>query len=284
LRYDDALGTAMPGPMKDKTDQRSDGKMWVEHEGVGPLFGTAIHSGHEIRRELLPLLTIDESARAREEDPYTDSWVKIVPSWIAVKRSRFEVDLNRPPEEAVYFAPEMAWGLHVWEHPLDKAEIEESLQEYNAFYRELHRLLGNIAARHQHFVVLDLHSYNYRRPGPYEPPENPEENPDVNVGTGSLDRELFGAIVERFIADLRSYDFPGRHLDVRENVKFKGRRLAQWIHQNFPGSACVLSIEFKKFFMNEWTGVGDLDQIEAVRGALQSTLPGLLEELRAMDQ
>ena len=91
--------------MTDKTEQHSNGQMWVEHEGSGPLFATAIHSGHEIRRELLPLLTIDESTRAREEDPYTDSWVKIVPSWIAVKRSRFEVDLNRPPDEAVRTDP-----------------------------------------------------------------------------------------------------------------------------------------------------------------------------------
>ena len=270
--------------MKENPEQNSNGQMWVEHEGKGPLFATAIHSGHEIRRELLPLLTIDESTRAREEDPYTDSWVKIVPSWIAVKRSRFEVDLNRPPEEAVYFAPEMAWGLHVWEHPLDRLEIDESLQEYEAFYRELHRLLANIANHHKHFVVLDLHSYNYRRPGPFEAPEDPRKNPDVNVGTGSIDRKCCGAIVERFITDLRKYNFMGRHLDVRENVKFKGRRLAQWIHQNFPGSACVLSIEFKKFFMNEWTGVGDLEKIEAIRNALQSTLPGLLEELRSMEK
>lgn len=270
--------------MTESKDSVHDGQMWVEHEGNGPLFATAIHSGHEIRRELLPLLTIDESMRAREEDPYTDSWVKIVPSWIAVKRSRFEVDLNRPPKEAVYFEPEMAWGLHVWAHPLNSTEVQDSLREYEAFYQELHRLLSRIAVHHKHFVVLDLHSYNYRRPGPHELPESALENPEVNVGTGSIDRECCGPIVERFIRDLHKYDFMGRHLDVRENVKFKGRKLAQWIHGNFPGAACVLSIEFKKFFMDEWTGVGYLEQIEAIRKALQSTLPGLLEELKTMNE
>ncbi len=269
--------------MEDNKDRISEGKLWIEKEGEGPIVATAIHAGHEVRRELLPLLTLDEPTRAREEDPYTDDWVKVVPSWIAFKRSRFEIDLNRPPEGAVYLEPEMAWGLHIWKHPLSKADIEQSQNEYNAFYRELHRLLTRISAHHKHFVVLDLHSYNYRRPGPHEPPEDPRQNPDVNVGTGSLDRKLYGHIVDRFIEELKSYDFMGHHLDVRENVKFKGRQLARWIHENFPGSACVLSIEFKKFFMDEWTGVGDIEMIETIRDALHATLPGILEELKAME-
>jgi len=270
--------------MKPDAVINSNGKLWLEKEGSGPLVATAIHSGHEIRRDLLPMLTLDESTRAREEDPYTDSWIKVVPSWIAFRRSRFEVDLNRPAEEAVYLAPEMAWGLHIWEHPLSEDDVDQSLDEYDAFYKELHRLLTNISAHHKYFVVLDLHSYNYRRSGPYQAPADPELNPDVNVGTGSIDRECCGRIIERFMTDLRNYDFLGRHLDVRENVKFKGRKLAQWIHENFPGSACVLSIEFKKFFMDEWTGVGDLEKIEAIRDALHATLPGILEELKAMGE
>ena len=269
--------------MKEADNNAENGKLWVDHLGEGPLVATSIHAGHVIRRDLLPLLALDEPTRAREEDPYTDSWIKVVPSWISFRRSRFEVDLNRPPEEAVYMAPEMAWGLHIWKHPLDEKEVEQSLREYEAFYGELHRILTAIAAEHRHFVVLDLHSYNYRRPGPHAPPEDPGSNPDVNVGTGSLDRQRYAAIVERFMADLSSFDFLGSHLDVRENVKFKGRKLAQWIHENFPASSCVLSIEFKKIFMDEWTGVGDLEAIEAIREALHSTLPGILEELSILE-
>jgi N-formylglutamate deformylase len=269
--------------MKEADNNTENGKLWVDHLGEGPLVATAIHAGHKIRRDLLALLTLDEPTRAREEDPYTDSWIKVVPSWISFRRSRFEVDLNRPPEEAVYMEPEMAWGLHIWEHPLDKEDVEQSLREYEAFYKELHRILTAISAKHRHFIVLDLHSYNYRRPGPHDSPEGPGSNPDVNVGTGSLDRQRYAAIVERFMADLRNFDFTGSHLDVRENVKFKGRKLAQWIHGNFPESSCVLSIEFKKIFMDEWTGVGDLEAIEAIREALHSTLPGMLEELATLE-
>jgi len=261
-----------------------DDPLWVEQVGDGPVVATAIHAGHEVRRDLLPLLAIDESTRAREEDPYTDALVKVVPSWIAFKRSRFEVDLNRPKNEAVYLSPEMAWGLHVWKKPLDETEIERSLEEYDAFYDELYRLLKKIERRHGCFVVFDLHTYNHRRRGPHAPPEDPAGNPDVNVGTGSLDHKRCGAVVRRFIEDLRNYDFLGHHLDVRENVKFKGRQLAEWIHRKFPDTACVLAIEFKKFFMDEWTGVADIDQVEEIRKALQATLPGIVETLHRIPQ
>lgn len=239
----------------------------------------AVHAGHEIRRELLPLLAIDEVDRSREEDAYTDYWAKVVPTWLVPTRSRFEADLNRDRPDAVYTRPEMAWDLQVWGGPLPPSAVDHSLAEYDAFYEELGNLLDAIAARYERFLVLDLHSYNYRRRGPHDPPADPEENPEVNVGTGSLDRRLCGHLVERFMDDLRAFDFLGRHLDVRENVKFRGRHLARWVHDRYPNQACVLSIEFKKFFMDEWTGVGDVEQIEAIRGALQSTVPAMLEEL-----
>ena len=256
--------------------------LWVKSEGEGPIVAAAIHAGHEMREELLPLLALDEPTRAREEDPYTDYWIKIAPSWIAFNRSRFEVDLNRKREEAVYLTPDMSWGLQVWKQKPDRKMIARSLEEYDAFYRELHQMLSRIANRHKHFVVFELHAYDHRRNGPHSAREDPALNPDVNVGTGSMDRTRCGAIVDRFMQDLRTLDFPGRQLDVRENVKFRGRQFAQWIHTNFRNSACVLAIEFKKFFMDEWTGICDIEQVEAIRMALQSTLPGMLEELNAM--
>lgn len=259
---------------------KTNGDLWIEHEGRGPIFATAIHAGHKVRRELLPILALDDMERSREEDPYTDYWVKVAPSWLVPTRSRFEVDLNRDRDEAVYLNPEVAWGLHVWKRPPGAAMVEKSLAEYDAFYAELGSLLERIARHHQRFVILDLHAYNYRRAGSEKEPADPQANPDVNVGTGSLDRERWGHLVERFMTDLAAFDFLGRHLDVRENVKFKGRRLAQWIHDRFPESACVLSLEFKKFYMDEWTGVGEVEQIQAIREALQSTMPGIVEELQ----
>ena len=104
-------------------------------------------------------------------------------------------------------------------------------------------------------------------------------NPEVNIGTGTMNRTRWAPLVDRFIADLCAFDFLGRHLDVRENVKFKGGQFSRWIHQTFPESGCALAVEFKKFFMDEWTGKPDFEQLEAIRQALESTRPGVLEVL-----
>jgi hypothetical protein len=81
------------------------------------------------------------------------------------------------------------------------------------------------------------------------------------------------------ISDLRAFDFNGRRLDVRENIRFQGGEFGRWIHATFPRQVCSIAIEFKKFFMDEWTGEADLDEVERIFRALQSTLPGVATEL-----
>ncbi len=137
-----------------------------------------------------------------------------------------------------------------------------------------------MARRHGRFLVLDLHSYNHRRGGPDAPPASPQENPQINVGTGTMtDRSRWAGLIDRFMEDLASFDFPGGHLDVRENVRFRGGAFADWAHRTFPDAACVLSVEAKKFFMDEWTGEPDEVLVDAITRALENTLDGALEEL-----
>jgi N-formylglutamate deformylase len=128
--------------------------------------------------------------------------------------------------------------------------------------------------------VLDIHTYNHRRGGPDGKPADPEGNPQVNVGTGTLNRERWAPVIDRFVSDLTSFEFPGGALDVRENVKFFGGNLARWTHENFPESACVISVEFKKFFMDEWTGEPDPQLVDAIGAALGWTAAGLLQALQ----
>ena len=91
-------------------------------------------------------------------------------------------------------------------------------------------------------------------------------------------------LIDSVIEEMRAYDYLGRHLDVRENVKFYGGYFAQWIHEHFYPNACVLSIEFKKFFMDEWSGKADLKQIEEVKKMLKTILPVIDEELHKMKE
>src|SRR5262249_53172094 len=102
--------------------------------GDGPIVATAIHAGHLLREDAARLIALDEAQRLREEDPFTDELAIVAPTRLIGRRSRFEVDLNRPREQAVYRQPADAWGLHVWETPLGEAFVAESLAVYDAFY------------------------------------------------------------------------------------------------------------------------------------------------------
>jgi len=256
--------------------------LWSVNKGEGALFATALHSGHEIRHEMEHILLLDDVTRLREEDPYTDQLAKISHNRIIPLHSRFEVDLNRARNEAVYLEPEDAWGLKVWKQQPTEKMIDHSLQEFDNFYAESEVLLKHLEQKYGHFVVFDLHSYNHRRKGPYYPPEDPMKNPDINIGTGTMERPKWASLVDRFIRDLKAFNYLGGHLDVRENVKFVGRQFATWVHSNFSESGCVLSIEIKKIFMDEWTGKVDKRKLSALYCALKSTLPGISEELQRL--
>lgn len=252
---------------------------WYLERGDGPLVAVALHDGNGMRPELGEAIAISAAERLREEDPFTGTWTSVAPTRLIALNSRFEVDLNRPRDRAVYLTPDDAWGLRVWKKTPSAECVDRSLAIHDAFHDEVRGLLERMVRRYQRVVVLDLHTYNHRREGPKAAPSAAQDNPEVNVGTGTMNRAHWASIVDRFIVDLRNFDYLGRHLDVRENVKFRGGFFPTWIHENFPDSVCVLAIEFKKFFMDEWTGQLDATAITAVTEALQSTVDGVLEEL-----
>ena len=245
----------------------------------GPVVAASVHAGHELRPEVAEAMVLDEAERFREEDPWTDRIAAVVPDRVITARSRFEADLNRPRREAVYRTPEDCWGLEVWrDGTLSDELFEGSLATYDAFYDALAPRLDALAERGP-FVLLDVHSYNHRRDGADAPPAPPDENPEVNVGTGSLDHDLFGPLVERFMGDLRDASLGCGRLDARENVAFEGRNLAWWVHDRYPRVGCVLALEFKKTFMDEWTGELDAERLRRVQEGLAAALPGLHDEL-----
>ena len=240
---------------------------------------TAIHAGHDLRPSLSELVALDDATRLREEDPYTDLFAPPGVTTCVVHRSRFEVDLNRPRGEAVYRRPEDAWGLQIWKRPLPEQEMERSLALYDEFYGTLAEHFDRLAETGP-FLVLDLHSYNHLRDGPLEPPAPLKDNPEVNLGTGSLDRERWGGLAEAFVEQLARQQVRGRPLDVRENVRFRGGELSKWVHRRYGGVGAALAIEFKKVFMDEWSGELDRGRAGELRTALNGVLPTLVEELR----
>ncbi|RIK16194.1 MAG: N-formylglutamate amidohydrolase, partial [Acidobacteria bacterium] len=104
----------------------------IQGDWSGQLVATAIHDGHELRPQIAAAMVLDEDVRLREEDPFTAVIGAAAPARAVALRSRFEVDLNRPRETAVYRTPEDCWGLQVWrEDPLDERLVEDSLAVYD---------------------------------------------------------------------------------------------------------------------------------------------------------
>ena len=258
-------------------------QIWQLQLGDSPLIASAIHDGHNVRDEVARYLELDDLERLREEDPFTGDWTRVAATRVIGTRSRFEVDLNRPRDKAVYRTPADAWGLNVWKDDPPAAMFERSLAEYDDFYSSMRELFDGLTQQFGRFVVFDLHSYNHRRQGAQGPAADQEGNPQVNIGTGTIDRQRWGPVIDAFIEALRSFDFPGGQLDVRENVKFFGGNWPRWIHENFRESGVAIAIEFKKFFMDEWSGQADQATVDAIGAALQSTVPGVLDALKTVE-
>lgn len=247
----------------------------------GQLVATAIHAGHDLRPEVAEQMILDEATRLREEDPHTDRIAGLAPARVVVNRSRFEVDLNRLLEDAVYRTPEDCWDLEVWRtNPLDDDIVRRSQQVYASFYSDLGARLDEVATRGP-FVVYDVHSCNHRRSGPDAEPEPAEDNPEVNLGTGTVDRLVFQGVLDAFTESLGGQRTDDGPIDVRENVTFEGRALSWWVHERYAGRGLCLALEFKKTYLDEWTGEPDERRIAQLQQALGATHEPVLAAVRA---
>lgn len=245
---------------------RDSGRWWTVQRGAGPIVATAIHDGHELRPEVAEAIRLSDDERLREEDPFTGQAILDVPTHIIAHRSRFEFDLNRATDDAIYLTSEQSWGLEVWREPPPAGLVERSLAIHAAYYAMLGQILQAIVGQHGRFVLVDVHSYNHRRDGPGGKPAPQEEAPDINIGTHSMPREQWAFLLDPLMEEMRGFDFNGRRLDVRENIAFQGKgEQTRFVHDRFPGRGCAIALEFKKFFMDEWTGMPDPQELDAMR-------------------
>jgi hypothetical protein len=252
--------------VNEPTTAGAEDRWWTVQRGAGPVIATAIHDGNELSGEINQVMKLAPPDRLREEDPFTGQAVLNVPNHIIVHRSRFEFDLNRGPEGAVYETPEQCWGLDVWSAPLGKEQVRRSLAIHALYYQMIGQLLDDIVRDHPRFVMLDVHSFNHRRDGPGSAATPQADAPDINIGTFSMPRDQWAFLIDPLMQAMREFDFNGRQLDVRENVAFQGKgEQVRFVHARYPGQGCAIALEFKKFYMDEWTGEPDRRELAAMR-------------------
>ena len=232
----------------------------------GPVLITAVHAGHTIRESLKPWLKIGEAERLREEDPLTDFFLAAGDTVVRANRSRFEFDLNRPPESAVTTDPEDTWGLRIWNPALPQEEKERSLALHRQFYDWIAQQVEAMIEEHGRILVLDVHSYNHRREGRDAEPDDPQASPDIDLGATTLNKDIYGELLETFGHALRSRPVAGRTPEVGTNVRWEdGGHFPEWLHAEYGDAACVMTLEYKKIFMDEWGHTVDILALQDLR-------------------
>jgi N-formylglutamate deformylase len=221
-----------------------------------PILALAVHNGHEMNPDLLKMCGISEADRLREEDPFTDVFASEFANKMIVYTSRFSVDLNRKRELAVYQSPEDCWGLPVRLSAIPDELMTELLRDYGQWYSILTFTIQRMLEKNPFLLILDLHSYNHRRLGPEAPADPQDDNPDIILGRNNMPQD-FHPWVEHLRNELNRKPIGDYDLDCRIDVKFTGGWVSRWIHQTFPGQVLCLAVEFKKIFMDEWTGAVD---------------------------
>ncbi|WP_299547582.1 N-formylglutamate amidohydrolase [Seonamhaeicola sp.] len=228
-----------------------------------PYACAAIHNGHQFRKELWDNCLHTEFERWYEEDPETKTMVASHPIVIAGCDSRFEYDLNRSPEEAVFVT---AWGKQLWEAPLSEAMKSKSLQKHINFYKVTHTLIETLERKFGFCTVYDMHSYNWQRWD--------REVPTWNLGTSNLDNKRFGKVIEDWRQSLSEIRLPnGIKSTSKVNDTFFGNGFfLKYITKNFKNTL-VLATEIAKVYCDEYEQVIFPEVVNAVEQELKTRIP-----------
>jgi len=222
----------------------------------------AVHDGHQFRKELWKNCIHTEYERWFEEDPETKNMVISHPILIAGCDSRFEYDLNRTPEEAVF---ETAWGKQLWKQPLAENQKQKSLSKHENFYKVVYALISKLEEKFGVCIVYDMHSYNWKRWD--------REVPTWNLGTSNLDNIRFGADIESWRQSLSEIQFPHNIKQTSKiNDTFQGNGyFLKFITKNFKNTL-VLATEIAKVYCDELSQIIYPEVVTAVENQLCSKL------------
>ncbi|MEN1783800.1 MAG: N-formylglutamate amidohydrolase [Bacteroidota bacterium] len=233
-----------------------------------PYVCAAVHDGHQFRKSLWNNCLHTEYDRWYEEDPYTRQMVANHPIVLSGLDSRFEYDLNRDPEQAIF---DTAWGKQLWKTPLEETTKAVGLQKHRDFYKVAHALVGALEQLFPKILVFDMHSYNWKR---WDRPV-----PTWNLGTANIDSSRFGAIASSWSYKLGGMQLP-HHIptDSKINDTFQGNGyFLKYITSNFKNTL-VLATEVSKIYCDELTGIVFPEVVQAIAKQLQELIPQQVQE------
>lgn len=241
----------------------SDYSFTIKIDEYVPYVCGAVHDGHQFRKELWDNCLHTDYDRWYEEDPETKNMVASQPIVIAGLDSRFEYDLNRAPDDAIY---NDAWGKKLWKEPLSDDMKHKSLEKHHNFYKVVYALIEKLEDKFGVCVVYDMHSYNRKRWD--------REVPTWNLGTSNIDNKRFGNVIETWRASLSKMELPHEIQPTSKiNDTFQGNGyFLKFITSNFKNTL-VLATEIAKVYCDEYSRVIYPEVVSAVASYLEEALP-----------
>ncbi len=226
-----------------------------------PFIATAIHAGHHVPGEILPLMAMTSTARLFEEDCATDIMIQGLSNIVWGLDSRAVYDLNRPFESALPLTPEKFWGATIYKTAPTEAMNRKNLASHERFYQFMGTCITYLLEKFDRCTVYDLHSYNISRQvgkGIHHPPV-------FNLGTALLDKARWGKAIDLWLEALEKIRLPEIETTVAKDHVFQGkgelgRRLTHW-----DPRILVLPTEVSKIYMDELDGKVYTDVIVALQ-------------------
>jgi hypothetical protein len=220
-----------------------------------PFATTAIHNGHQFSKELWKNCKHTEYDRWYEEDPSTGEMIAGLPITLIAHDSRFEYDLNRHPNEAIY---ETAWGKPLWKIPLSEDAKYKSSEKHDNFYKIVLTLMIKLEELFGSVVVYDIHSYNWKR---WE-----REVPVFNIGTTNVNTQKYTVAIEQWNEILVKMELPiSQKISCGINDVFQGNGyLLKYITANTLNTL-VLATEIAKVYCDEETGQNYPEVVDALK-------------------
>lgn len=226
-----------------------------------PYICAAIHNGHQMRAELLDKTLLTDYERWYEEDPFTADFVSQFPILIQGNDSRFEYDLNRDPENAVY---ETAWGKECWKEPLSQEEIDRSLTKHQNFYKVVHALVQKLESKFKSCLVYDIHSYNWKRWD--------RKVPVFNIGSELINHNKYDTYVNLWKDELGEISLGEiENITAINDVFFGKGYLLQFLTEKFDNTL-VLATEVSKIYCDELTGESYPEIIFMIREGFKTAI------------
>lgn len=209
-----------------------------------PYACAAIHNGHHFSKDLWDNCLHTEHDRWYEEDPCTGQMISGLPITLIAHDSRFEYDLNRHPDTAIY---ETAWGKSLWRNPLSDKNRSKAIQKHENFYKVVLTLLVKLEELFGSVVFYDIHSYNWKRWD--------RDVPVFNIGTSNIDHDKFSVAIKQWQEILSGIELPiEAKVDCTINDVFQGNGFfLKYITANSKNSL-VLATEISKVYCDESTG------------------------------